>query len=169
MVPDVRRVAHLANPAYPGQGSERSSSESTGGRIGLDVRYVPARTADELAAGFTKMAAEKVQAISVLADSFMVQNRVSIIEFGMRQRIPVVSSWPVFAASGALCSHGPALADSYRRLAYYVDRVLRGARPADLPIEQPKTIETTVNLKTAETLGLRLPQSVLVRADRVIS
>jgi len=168
MTPGVRRVALLVNPAYPGQDNERSSSESTGGRIGLDVRYTPARTSDELAAAFAKMAADKVQAISVLADSFTVQNRDSIIAFGMQQRIPVVASWPVFARSGALCSYGPRLSDSYQRLAYYVDRVLRGTKPAELPIEQPTTIETTVNLKTADALGLQVPQAVLVRADQVL-
>ena len=168
MTPSVRRVALLANPAYPGQDNERSSSEATAGRIGLDVRYVPARTSDELAAAFAKMAADKVQAISVLADSFTVQNRDSIIAFGMQQRIPVVASWPVFARSGALCSYGPRLSDSYQRLAYYVDRVLRGTKPAELPIEQPTTIETTVNLKTADALGLQVPQAVLVRADQVL-
>jgi putative ABC transport system substrate-binding protein len=168
MVPGVRRVALLSNPAYPGQGNERSSSESTAGRIGLDVRYVPARTSDELAAAFTKMTADKVQAISVLADSFMVQNRDSIIAFGISQKIPVVSSWPVFALSGALCSYGPKLSDSYQRLAYYVDRVLRGTKPAELPIEQPTTIEMTVNLKTADAIGLQMPQAVLVRADKVL-
>ena len=168
MTPGVRRVALLANPAYPGQDNERSSSEATAGRIGLDVRYVPARTSDELAAAFAKMAADKVQAVSVLADSFTVQNRDSIIAFGMQQRIPVVASWPVFARSGALCSYGPRLSDSYQRLAYYVDRVLRGTKPAELPIEQPTTIETTVNLKTADALGLQVPQAVLVRADQVL-
>ena len=89
--------------------------------------------------------------------------------FAAEQRIPVVSSWPVFAEAGALCTHGPRLADSYQRLAYYADRVLRGTKPADLPIEQPTTIQTIVNLKTADALGLKVPQSVLVRADRVIS
>ena len=168
LTPGVRRVALLANPAYPGQDNERSSSEATAGRIGLDVRYVPARTSDELAAAFAKMTADKVQAISVLADSFTVQNRDSIIAFAMKQRIPVVASWPVFARSGALCSYGPRLSDSYQRLAYYVDRVLRGTKPAELPIEQPTTIETTVNLKTADALGLVVPQAVLVRADQVI-
>ncbi|MGZ8261067.1 MAG: ABC transporter substrate-binding protein [Caldimonas sp.] len=168
MLPGVRRVALLANPSYPGQGDERSSSEATGGRIGLDVRYVPARTSGELAAAFEKMATDKVQAISVLADSFTVQNRDSIIAFGMQQRIPVVSSWPVFALSGALCTHGPRLSDSYQRLAYYADRVLRGTRAADLPIEQPTTIETILNLKTAEALGIQVTQAVLLRADRVI-
>ena len=168
MAPAIRRVALLANPAYPGQSGERANSEATAGRIGFDVRYVGARTADELTAAFAKIAADKAQAISLLADSFTVQNRAKIMAFATEQRIPVVSSWPVFAEAGALCTHGPRLADSYRRLAYYADRVLRGTRPADLPVEQPTTIETIVNLKTADALGLKVPQTVLVRADRVI-
>ena len=97
-----------------------------------------------------------------------MQNRDHIIGFAMQQRVPVISGWPVFADSGALCSYGPRLVDSYRRLAYYADRVLRGARPGDLPIEQPTTIETVINVKTADALGIRVPPSVLVRADRVI-
>jgi putative ABC transport system substrate-binding protein len=169
IVPSVRRVALLANPAYPGETGERANSEATAGRIGLDVRYVAARTSDELEAAFTRMVNDKVQAISLFADSFAVQNRGRIVAFAMSQRIPMVSSWPVFAESGALCTYGPRLADSYRRLAYYADRVLRGTKPAELPIEQPTTIETIVNLKTADALGIKVPDAVLVRADRVIS
>ena len=114
------------------------------------------------------MGADRTQAISLFADSFTVQNRAAIIDFALRERLPLVSSWPVFADSGALCTYGPRLVDSYRRLAYYADRVLRGTKPAELPIEQPTTIETIVNLKTADALGLKVPQAVLVRADRVI-
>ena len=169
IVPSVRRVALLANPAYPGEAGERANSEATAGRIGLDVRYVAARTSEELEAAFSRMANDKVQAISLFADSFAVQNRGRIVAFAMSQRIPLVSSWPVFAESGALCTYGPRLADSYRRLAYYADRVLRGTKPAELPIEQPTTIETIINLKTADALGIKIPDAVLVRADRVIS
>ncbi len=169
LVPGLRRVALIANPEHPGERGERADAEATARRIGLDVRYYPARRSDELGAAFTNIAADKSQAISLFADGFAVQNREPIIAFAMRQRIPVVSGWPVFAESGALCTYGPRLSDSYRRLAYYADRVLRGTKPADLPIEQPTTIETIVNLKTAEALGLKVPQSVLVRADRVIS
>jgi putative ABC transport system substrate-binding protein len=168
LVPGVRRVALLANPQYPGEAGERANSEAAAGRIGLDVRYYAARTPDELTAAFAKMTADRMQAISLFADSFTVQNRAGIIAFAMRQKMPLVSSWPVFADSGALCTYGPRLVDSYQRLAYYADRVLRGTKPADLPVEQPTTIETIVNLKTAEALGIKVPQSVLVRADRVI-
>jgi putative tryptophan/tyrosine transport system substrate-binding protein len=168
LVPGVRRVALVANPEHPGESGERADAEAAARRFGLDVRHFAARSSDELAEAFASIAADKSQAISLFADGFAVQNREPIIAFAMRQRIPVVSGWPVFAESGALCTYGPRLGDSYRRLAYYADRVLRGAKPADLPIEQPTTLETIVNLKTGEALGLRVPQSVLVRADRVI-
>jgi putative ABC transport system substrate-binding protein len=82
--------------------------------------------------------------------------------------MPVVSGWPVFARSGALCTYGPRLAESYRRLADYVDRILKGARPADLPIEQPTKFEMVINLRTAKALGLTIPPSLLVSADEVI-
>ena len=169
MAPSIRRVALLANPVYPGEVGEQANSEATARRIGFDVRFVGARNADELTAAFAKMTGARTQAISLLADSFTVQNRGAIMAFATAERIPVVSSWPVFAQAGALCTHGPRLVDSYRRLAYYADRVLRGTRPADLPIEQPQTIETIVNLKTAEALGIKVPQSVLVRADQLLS
>jgi putative ABC transport system substrate-binding protein len=86
----------------------------------------------------------------------------------MRHRAPVISGWPIFARSGAICSYGPKLSESYRRLAYYVDRVLRGARPSDLPIERPTKFETVVNLKTVKTLGFTVPNSIIVSADEVI-
>ena len=168
IAPGIRRVALLANPQYPGEAGERANAQAAAGRIGLDVRYYAARTPDELAASFARMSADRMQGISLFADSFTVQNRVGIIDFSIRHRLPLMTSWPVFADSGALCTYGPRLVDSYQRLAYYADRVLRGTKPADLPVEQPTTIETIVNLKTAEALGLKMPQSVLVRADRVI-
>jgi putative ABC transport system substrate-binding protein len=110
MAPSIRRVALLANPAYPGRGQRARRLGDTGRPDRLDVRYVGARTADELKAAFAKIAADKAQAISLLADSFTVQNRSSIMAFANEQRIPVVSSWPVFAEAGALCTHGPRLA-----------------------------------------------------------
>ena len=107
IAPQVRRVALLGNPSYPGQSRERASSEAAAGRIGLDVRFVPARTTDELNAAFARMTDDKAQAISLFADSFTVQNRARIIAFATERRLPLVSSWPVFAESGALCTYGP--------------------------------------------------------------
>ena len=168
IIPGLRKVTLLANPEHPGESGERANSEAAARRLWLEASYVAVRTTDELNASFARIAAERSEGISLFSDGFAVQNRDTIIAFAMRQRIPLVSGWPVFAESGALCTYGPRLADSYRRLAYYADRVLRGTKPAELPIEQPTTIETIVNLKTADALGLRVPPSVLVRADRVI-
>jgi putative ABC transport system substrate-binding protein len=122
----------------------------------------------ELTAAFNSMAAKPPQATSLFADGFAIQNRQRVIEFGMNHRAPVISGWPVFAQSGAICTYGPRLVASYRRLAYFVDRVLKGAKPAQLPIEQPTEFELVINLKTATALGLTIPPTLLARADKVI-
>jgi putative ABC transport system substrate-binding protein len=168
IVPDLRRVAVVANPEHPGADLERAYSEDVGRRMGLTIQYFPTSTREKLNGAFAAMAAEPLQAISLFADGFAIQNRQSIIDFAMGHRAPVISGWPVFAQSGALCTYGPKLADSYRRLAGYVDRILKGAKPADLPIEQPTKFETVINLRTAKTLGLTIPPSLLVSADQVI-
>ena len=98
----------------------------------------------------------------------MVAQRAKIIEFGAERRMPVISGWARFAHSGALLTYGPNLAESVRRLAGYVHRVVAGTRPSALPIEQPTTFELVVNLKTARRLGLDLPPTLLARADEVI-
>jgi putative tryptophan/tyrosine transport system substrate-binding protein len=168
IVPDLRRVAIIANSEHPGVDLERAYSEAVGRRLGLTIQYFPTPTLGELNGAFASMAAQPPQAISLFADGFAVQNRQSIIDFAMSHRAPVVSGWPVFAQSGALCTYGPRLADSYRRLASYVDRILKGAKPADLPIEQPTKFETVINMRTAKSLGLTIPTSLLVSADQVI-
>ena len=166
--PKLRRVALIANPEHPGEQLERAYSDATARRLGLSIDYYPTPSHDQLVRAFAAMAADPPQAISIFADGFAIQNRKSIIDFAMSQKIPVISAWPVFADSGALCTYGPRLSGSYRRLASYVDRVLKGAKTADLPIERPTEFEMVVNLKTAKALELAIPQSVLLRADRVI-
>jgi putative ABC transport system substrate-binding protein len=153
---------------HPGAHLERAFSEETAGRLGLAIEYRPTRTRDELTSVLTSIAADPPQAISLLADGFAIQNRQTIIDFGMRLRVPVISGWPVFARSGAICTYGPRLTESYRRLAYFIDRILKGAKPAELPIERPTKFEFVVNLRTAKALGLTIPPSLLVRADEVI-
>ncbi len=101
-------------------------------------------------------------------DGLIVQQREAIGRFSIQNRIPAISGWASIAEGGALMTYGPVQRKSCRRLAYYVDRILRGASPADLPIELPAMLEMVVNLKTAKALGLAVPQSVLLRADRVI-
>jgi putative ABC transport system substrate-binding protein len=168
IIPDLRRVAIVANSEHGGVHLERANSEEVGRRLGLTIRYYPTSTRDKLNGAFAEMAADPPQAISVFSDGFAVQNRQSIIDFATSQRAPVIAAWPIFARSGAICSYGPRLSESYRRLADYVDRILKGAKPADLPIEQPTKFETVVNQRTAKALGLTIPQSLLVSADEVI-
>ena len=168
IIPELRRVAIIANPQHPGEHLERTYTETAGRQLGLTIEYVPTRTQDELTTALAAMTPHPPQAISLFADGFAIQNRQRIIDFAMRHRVPVISGWPVFAQSGALCTFGPRLTESYRRLAYYADRVLKGAKPADLPIEQPTKFELVINLKTAKALGLTIPPSLLLRAGEVI-
>jgi putative tryptophan/tyrosine transport system substrate-binding protein len=168
VVPNLRRVAIVANSEHPGSQIERAYSEDFGTKLGLKIEFLSTRTHDELVDAFKVMSANLPEAISVFADGFAVQNRQSIIDFAMKLRVPVISGWPVFARSGALCTYGPRLTESYRRLADYVDRILKGAKPADLPIEQPTKFEMVINQRTAKILGLTIPPTLLVSADEVI-
>ena len=136
--------------------------------LGLIVEYFPAQTADELTAVFGAIAKNPPQAISLFADGFAIQNRQRIIDFATSHRVPVISGWPIFAKSGALCTYGPRLEESYKRLAHYVDRILKGAKPADIPIEQPTQFPLVINLQTAKSLGLTVPPALLARADDII-
>ncbi|AMN42156.1 ABC transporter substrate-binding protein [Rhodoplanes sp. Z2-YC6860] len=168
IIPNLRRVAIVANPAHPGEHLERNYTQDYGQQLGLRTDYFATRSRDELDRAYTAMASDPPQAISLFADGFAIEYRQSIIDFGLKLRIPVVSGWPVFARSGALFTYGPHLESSYRRLAYYVDRILKGAHPSDLPIEQPTKFELAVNLKTAKVLGLTVPQALLATADDLI-
>ena len=168
IIPGLRRVAIIANPEHPGEQLERRYSEEAAQRLGFTIDHFATRNRSELDSAFTSIAAIPVQAISVFADGFAIQNRQRIVDFGISRGMPVISGWAIFAQSGALCTYGPQLSESYRRLAYYVDRVLKGTRPSDLPIEQPTKFELVLNSKTAKALNINIPSSVLVRADTVI-
>jgi putative ABC transport system substrate-binding protein len=113
-------------------------------------------------------AAARAQALVVHPDVLMVQRREAIGRFTSERRIPTISGWAVIAEGGCLLTYGPNLQVSYRRLAYFVDRILRGAKPAEIPIELPSMVELVINLKTAKALGITVPPSLLLRADRVI-
>jgi putative tryptophan/tyrosine transport system substrate-binding protein len=167
-VPGLQRVAIIANPEHPGSHIERGYSEQTAQKLGLATEFFGTASETQLAAAFAAMDPSPPQAISLFADGFAIQYRQRIIDFGMKHRAPVISGWPVFARSGAICSYGPKLSDSYRRLAYYVDRVLKGTPPSELPIERPTKFETVVNIKTARALGLNMPDSLLASADELI-
>ena len=114
------------------------------------------------------MATDPPQAIVVFPDPVTFSSRSQIVNFANGKRIPAVSGWADYADAGALCTYGPKLAESYRRLAHYVDRILKGEKPAELPIERPTVFELVINLKTAKLLGIDVPPTLLGRADRVI-
>ena len=168
LIPDLRRVAILARPEHPGEPRERAYCEEAANKLGLAIAFFPTSKPQEIDAAFAAMAADPPQGILVLPDGFMVQNRHRLLEAAAIHRVPLVSGWRIFAESGAVCTYGPTLTESYRRLAYFVDRVLRGAKLADLPVEQPTRFELVVNLKVAKALGLTVPPLLLARADEVI-
>jgi putative tryptophan/tyrosine transport system substrate-binding protein len=168
ILPTLSRTAIIANPDHRREHLERQDSEETAHRLGITIQYLPVRNAAELEASFAALATSEPEAIVIFPDPLTISNRQRIIDFAATRHIPVISGWAIFAQSGALCTYGPRLTESYRRAAYFVDRILKGARPADLPIERPTIFETVINLKTAKALNLIIPQSILARADELI-
>lgn len=168
MIPGLKRVALIGTPEHPGAHLEHAYAAKVAERLGLRLDYFPTATLQELTAALATLRNDPPQAVSILGDGFALANRALIIGTATELRIPVISAWRVFAESGAVCTFGPALEDCYRRLAYFVDRVLKGAQPADLPIEQPTRFETVLNLKAAQALGLTLPPAIMAKADTVL-
>jgi putative ABC transport system substrate-binding protein len=134
----------------------------------LQLRTVVARDARDLESAFSSMAREHVQAVVVLGFGPYMAARQRLAEIALRHRLPTFFSWRDHVEVGGLMSYGPDLSDLLRRAATYVDKILKGAKPADLPVEQPTKFELVINLKTAKALGLTIPPSVLGRADHVI-
>jgi putative ABC transport system substrate-binding protein len=168
LVPGLTRIGLLANPAHPGEVLERAVVTEVAARFGVTVSVHHTSSGAELAAAFAALQAAPPHGILAFADGFALQNRVAIARFAIERRLPLVSGWRVFAEAGALLSYGPVLADSYRRLAHFVDRILRGARPEDMPIERPSVFELTINQRTAAAIGAEIPLSLLARADLVL-
>ena len=168
IMPQISRVAILASPHHAGEELERSNSVEMAQRLGITIQYFPTRSPAELHGAYASIAADPPQAIVVFPDPITFANRQQIIDFASTQRVPVVSGWADFAEAGALCTYGPRLTESYRRLAYYVDRILKGEKPAELPIERPTVFEFVINLKTAKALGIEVQPALVARADRVI-
>jgi putative ABC transport system substrate-binding protein len=168
IAPQITRVAVIANPLHSGMQLERADFEAKGKELGIDVLFFSTPNRADLDQALNKLASETPQALVAFSDAFIVDNKNYIINFAMSRRLPVISGWAVMAENGALCTYGPRLVESYRRTAYFVDRILKGSTPAELPIERPTVFELVVNLNSAKTLGITIPSTVLVRADRVI-
>jgi ABC-type uncharacterized transport system substrate-binding protein len=166
--PAASRVALLSNPEHAGEHIELEQSRKAAAALGVTLHYVPVRSAKEFDPAFMAITKEGAEAIVVLPDALMIQHRARVIEFAMKQRIPAVSGWPAFARSGGIMTYGPNMQEAFRALARSVDKVLKGANPAEVPVEQPTRFQLVVNVKAARATGLTLPPFLLARADEVI-
>lgn len=166
--PRLSRVAVLWNPANPAHSETLRDSEAKARTLGLQVFPVQVRHAEDLERAFTAVTRERASALFVLDDTFLFLQRQRIADLAIRHRLPTVSGISGFADAGALLTYGAKQTELYRRAAVFVDRILRGARPASLPIERPTSFELVLNLKTAKSLGLTVSESLLLRADRLI-
>jgi putative tryptophan/tyrosine transport system substrate-binding protein len=166
--PTVTLVAVLANPANPPTAGLLMEIELAARSLGLRLRVVQVREPKEFGGAFATMTKERVPALLVIADPLVNDNRDRIVAFAATNRLSAIYPYRTFVDAGGLMSYGADLSDLNRRAATYVDRILKGAKPADLPIEQPTKFEFVVNLKTAKALGLTIPPSLLLRADHVI-
>ena len=167
-LPHIRRIGILARPQHPGEHRERAASEEAAQKLGLSVAYFPIRDVAEIDKAFAAMRQERCDALVIFPDYTMFVNRERLARLATEAKLPAISGWPSFAESGLLLNYGPNLRDLYRDLARYVNRILRGAKPQDLPVELPRTVELVVNRRTAQALGVSIPPAVLLRADRVI-
>jgi putative tryptophan/tyrosine transport system substrate-binding protein len=168
-VPKLAHVAVLYNPAAPSSVREVKEDLPVAARaLGLTVRSWEVRAVDGFERVVAALSKERPDGLYVYGGPLMRANQKRIADFALKSRLPSVYSNRGGVETGGLMSYGADIADSYRRVAYYVDRILKGAKPADLPVEQPTKFELVINLKTAKQIGLTIPQSVLYRADKVI-
>jgi len=169
VVPNVRRVAVLTNPGgSPAQPLVMESVKSAARSLGLLLQILEVREPGDFDAAFATMIKERAGALLLPGDAIFFVHRDRLADLALKSRLPSMSTQWQWVEAGGLLSYAPSFTDLWRRAATYVDKILRGARPADLPIEQPAKFELVVNLKTAKTLGLPIPQPILARADEVI-
>ena len=167
-LPSLKRASVLARPQHPGEQAELRTTQTAAKTLGLAINYEPVNSDAELEKALTATLKSNSEAIVAFPDAGMMRYGEQIAAFSLKHRIPAISGWAQFANSGNLMSYGPNLRDVFRRLAIYVDKINKGARPADLPVELPTSVEMVVNLKTAKAMGLKIPNSILLRADKVI-
>jgi ABC-type uncharacterized transport system substrate-binding protein len=168
LAPRTKVVAVLANPGNPAGALQLRQAQSAAGGLGVRLTLVEVGADTALAAAFAHVARDRAEAVLVVDDPVLGDKRLDIIRHIDAARLPAIYGWRDWVDAGGLVSLGANVDDMFRRAAGYVDRILKGARPADLPIEQPTIFEFVINLKTAKALGLTIPPSVLARVDQVI-
>ena len=175
-LPQTRRIAVLARPQHPGEPLERKASQEAAAKLGLELSYfpytsrsvLPTRDLGDLETAFRAIVADRCDALVVFPDSAMYEIGEHVARFALEAKLPSVSGWSSFANKGLLVTYGPNVRALYRSLAGYVDRILRGTAPADLPFQAPTTLYLAINQNTARALGVDVPPTLLARADEVI-
>lgn len=167
-VPGASRIAVLANPTNPGKVLEIKALRNHAQTLGLTLHVVEVPTPPTLDAAFSAIVQTRPDALIVLTDAVTWTERQRIAEFAAKHRVPAIYQVRVFTDAGGLMSYGLDVVGMYRRTAIYIDKIFKGAKPADLPVEQPMLFELVINLKAAKALGLKIPPSLLVRADEVL-
>ena len=166
--PGITRVAVLANDRHPGRRIEHDATELAAKRLGVALKYFPVVAAADFEPAFAAIAQDGAKAVLAFPDTLINAHARAIAEFAQKHRLPSISGWSEFALGGNLLSYGPTHREFFRLAASYVDKLLRGAKAADLPVEQPARFELVVNRQAAKAMALNLPQALLLRADRVI-
>jgi ABC-type uncharacterized transport system substrate-binding protein len=168
-MPKISRVAVLANPGHPGEQQELRETQTTAQSLGTTLTYLQVKGSADFDSAFDVISKQHANALLVFPEVVTMAHRVRIAEFAAKSRIPSMFGWRTYVEAGGLMSYGPNVEELYRqRIAVYVDKILKGAKPADLPVEQPTKFELVINLKAAKQIGLTIPPNVLARADKVI-
>ena len=167
-LPKVSRVAVLWNSPSKGAAMVFRETEGAGRQLGVQLQDVGVRGAEEIPRAFEAATRGRAGALLVIDDLMISSHQRRILDLAVKRRLPVISTHSDFAESGGLMSYGTKLPDQFRRAATFVDKILKGTKPADLPVEQPMRFELVINMKTAKALGIRFPPSIIVRADQVI-
>ncbi len=168
IVPTLSRVAVLWNPQSASATLNWKENQQPARQLGIQLQSLEVRSPDDLDKAFEAASMARAGAIAILPDPVLATNQKRVVDFATRNRLPSIYHGSEFADAGGLVTFGPDRADLFRRAAIYVDKILKGAKPGDLPVDQPTKLELVVNLKTAKAIGITIPQSVLFRADRVI-
>ena len=168
MVPRVTRVAVIWNPSLPWHKTVIEDLKVAARSLSIALKFIGVQRAEEIGPAFSAIRQARAGALYLIEAGFLQAQRARLLKLASEAKLPVIYADREFVANGALMSYSASYADAWRRSAYYVDRILKGAKPADLPVQQPTKFELVVNLRTAGALGIKIPKSILLRADRVI-
>ena len=168
IIPKLTRVAVLGNSTNPDNADTLKELELAAQELKVKLQYLDVLSVNDIETSFRAAGKERAGAVLVLSNSLFTSQRRQIIDLAVKSRLPASYARPEFVESGGLMTYGVSLTDNFRRAAMYVDQILKGAKPGDLPVEQPKKFEFIINLKAAKQIGLMIPPNVLARADRVI-